>query len=138
MKTYLVHHKPHHPQQDTWAVAFTLPYIAARYARAGEGLWYIDTWLTAEQIKRRLAVLFAERDELIIHDVGRDVATINGQINWLDGRLEDEEPMELPPMSGPRTAWAAFQALVEDLARPLTGSRSGGFTASRTGNLRAA
>lgn len=138
MKTYLIHHKPDHPQQDTWAVSFTLPYIAARYARAGEGLWYIETWLTAEQIKRRLAVLFAERDELIIHDVGRDVATINGQINWLDGRLEDEEPMELAPISGPRTAWAAFQTLVEDLARPLTGSRWGGFTASRTGNLRAA
>lgn len=138
MKTYLIHHKPHDPQQDTWAVSFTLPYIAARYARAGDGLWYIETWLTAEQIKRRLAVLFAEHDELIIHDVGRDVATINGKIHWLDGRLEDEEPIELAPVVGPRDAWAAFQALVEDLARPITSSLAGSFKASNSENLRAA
>ena len=138
MKTYLILHKPQHPEQDTWAVSFTLPYIAARYARARDGLWYIETWLSADQIKRRLAVLFAEHDELIVHDVGRDVATINGHITWLEGRLEDAEPMELAPISSPRTAWVTFQALVEDLARPLTNSLAGSFKASRSENLRAA
>ena len=86
-------------------------------------LWYVKTWLTAEQIKRRLAILFSERDEVVIQEAGRDTAClgqINGGISWLPGRLEDEEPVDPAPPIGPRAAWAAFQSLVEDLARPLS------------------
>ncbi|MEQ1715415.1 MAG: hypothetical protein ABL907_05440, partial [Hyphomicrobium sp.] len=128
------HHSPRTPAQDTWAVSFSLPYIATAYAQSGEGVWYVKTWLSAEQIKRRLAILFHERDELLIQELGRECASINGAINWLDGRLEDEEPVSLPMANGPRAAWAAFQAIVEDLTRPLGEA----ITASRPGNLRAA
>lgn len=130
MKTYLIHHAPRSPLDDSWAVAFSLPYIATAYARGGEKLWYIQTWLSADQIKRRLAILFSGDDELLIQEVGRDHAAINGAANngsltWLDGRLEDEEPVALPPIMGPRAAWAAFQEIVEDLARPLADAMTG-------------
>lgn len=118
-KTYLIHHAPGSPEQDTWAVSFSLPYLACAYARAGDGLWYIQTWLSAEQIKRRLAVLFKEGDELLIQETGRDAASINGHLDWLEGRLEYEEPVAMPAIIGPRAAWAAFQAIVEDLCEPL-------------------
>lgn len=154
MKTYLIHHAPRSAHDDSWAVAFSLPYIATAYARAGEKLWYIQTWLSADQIKRRLAILFSGDDELLIQEVGRDHAAINSAISWLDGRLEDEEPVALPPIMGPRAAWAAFQDIVEDLARPLADAMTGPIpqslsqavartfggtvTGATTGNFRAA
>ncbi len=119
MKTYLVHHTPKSATQDTWAVSFSLPYIACSYARAGEGLWYVKTWLTAEQIKKRLAVLFDDRDQLLIQEFGRDVALMNSRINWMSGRLDDDEPVTAALLEGPRAAWAAFQAIVSDLTEPL-------------------
>lgn len=135
MKIYLIQHIPQTPGQDTWAVSFSLPYIATAYATAGEGLWYIKTWLSAEQIRRRLAILFNEQDELRIQQAGRDFALINSeQINWLEGRLEFEEPIELPPIAGPRTAWNAFQKLIGELAQPAVAN----FTASKPRSLRAA
>ena len=135
MKTYLIHHIPHAAGQDTWAVSFSLPYIATAYAQAGEGLWYIKTWLSADQIRRRLAILFTEQDEVRIQEAGRDFALINAhQIHWLEGRLEHEESVELPPILGPRAAWDAFQTLIGDLAQPI----SAALTGSSSRNLRAA
>ena len=135
MKTYLIHHIPHARGQDTWAVSFSLPYIATAYAQAGEGLWYIKTWLSADQIRRRLAILFAENDEVRIQEAGRDFALINAhQIEWLEGRLEYDEPVELPAIVGPKAAWTAFQTLIGDITQPI----SGVFTATKSGNLRAA
>ncbi len=134
MKTYLVHHTPKSATQDTWAVSFSLPYIATSYARAGDGLWYVKTWLTAEQIKKRLAVLFDESDELHIQELGRDVVMLNSRMSWLDGRLEIEDPTLESLLDGPRAAWAAFQALVADIAQPLTANPA----AATSRNLRAA
>ncbi len=134
MKTYLVHHTPKSATQDTWAVSFSLPYIACAYARAGDGLWYVKTWLTAEQIKKRLAVLFDDRDQLLIQEFGRDVALMNSRINWLSGRLDDDEPVTAALLEGPRAAWAAFQAIVSDLTQPLTAIPSD----ATSRNLRAA
>lgn len=138
MKTYLIHHTPRTAGQDTWAVSFSLPYIATAYARAGDGLWYVETWLTAEQIKRRLAVLFDDRDELLIQELGRDGASLNANLSWLAGRLEEDEAVTLPASLGPRAAWVAFQSLIEDIARPFSAPFSGAVTASSSGNLRAA
>ena len=134
MKTYLVHHTPKSATQDTWAVSFSLPYIACSYARAGDGLWYVKTWLTAGQIEKRLAVLFNASDELHIQELGRDVVMLNSRMSWLDGRLEVEDPTIESLLDGPRAAWAAFQALVTDLAEPLTASPA----AATSRNLRAA
>ncbi len=134
MKTYLVHHTPKSATQDTWAVSFSLPYIATSYARAGDGLWYVKTWLTAEQIKKRLAVLFDESDELHIQELGRDVVMLNSRMSWLDGRLEIEDPTLESLLDGPRAAWAAFQALVADIAQPLTANPA----AATSRNLQAA
>lgn len=134
MKTYLVHHTPKSAAQDTWAVSFSLPYIATSYARAGDGLWYVKTWLTAEQITKRLAVLFDDSDELRIQELGRDVVMLNTRMSWLDGRLEIEDPTIESLLDGPRAAWAAFQAIVSDLAQPLTANP----TAATSRNLRAA
>ena len=134
MKTYLVHHTPKSATQDTWAVSFSLPYIATSYARAGDGLWYVKTRLTAEQIKKRLAVLFDESDELHIQELGRDVVMLNSRMSWLDGRLEIEDPTLESLLDGPRAAWAAFQALVADIAQPLTANPA----AATSRNLRAA
>lgn len=120
MKTYLVHHKPRDPRQDTWAVSFSLPYIASQYARAGDGVWYVKTWLSADQIKRRLAILFDEQDELLIQDFGRDGAAMNARILWLDGRLEEEDPVSIPLSLGPGAAFASVQAFFQELARPMT------------------
>lgn len=119
MKTYFIQHIPHARGQDTWAVSFSLPYIATAYATAGDGRWYIKSWLSAEQIRRRLAILFSDKDELLIQEAGRDFALISARhIDWLDGRLENEEPIELPAVPGPRAAWEAFRSLVSELARP--------------------
>ena len=134
MKTYLVHHTPKSAARDTWAVSFSLPYIATSYARAGDGLWYVKTWLTADQITKRLAVLFDDSDELRIQELGRDVVMLNSRMSWLDGRLEIEDPTIESLLDGPRAAWAAFQALVSDIAEPLTANPS----AATARNLRAA
>ena len=134
MATYLIHHVPKCATQDTWAVSFSLPYIALNYARAGNGLWYVETWLTAGQIKKRLAILFDDNDELRIHALGRDDAAINDRLQWLEGRLEQDEEVVLPRFDGPRAAWAAIQSAAKDLAAPLASA----FTASTPRNLRAA
>ena len=139
MATYLIHHVPSKAAQDTWAVSFSLPYIALSYARAGNGVWYVETWLTAEQIKKRLAILFDDSDELRIHAIGRETAVINNNLQWLDGRLEQDDDEEFSPMlEGPRAAWAALQSTVADLAAPLAAVFSGPFMASRPKNLPAA
>ena len=134
MKTYLVHHTPKSAAQDTWAVSFSLPYIACSYARAGDGIWYVKTWLTAGQIKKRLAVLFDDSDELRIQELGRDVVMLNSRMSWLDGRLEADDLAIETLLDGPRAAWSAFQALVSDLTQPLTANPS----PATPSNLRAA
>lgn len=96
MKTYLLHHLPKSSNQDTWAVAFSIPYIACAYVRAGDGLWYVKTWLTDDQIRRRLAILLDSQDELHIHELSRKDATLGASKPWLPGRLEDEDAVEFP------------------------------------------
>lgn len=107
MQTYLIHHTPTSPTQDNWAVAFSLPYIATSYARAGENIWYVQTWLSSEQIRRRLAILFDTPDELQIQSLSRGEAQLNQRLNWLTGRLDQDEPVEIT--DGPRVVWEAFQ-----------------------------
>lgn len=139
MATYLIHHVPSNAAQDTWAVSFSLPYIALSYARAGNGVWYVETWLTADQIKKRLAILFDDSDELRIHALGRETAVINNNLQWLEGRLEQDADEELGPLlDGPRAAWAALQSTVADLTAPLAAVFSGSLMASRPKSLRAA
>lgn len=116
MKTFLVHHTPSSPSQDTWAVSFSLPYIATRYARAGDGVWYVETWLSADQIKRRLAVLFDERDRLGIHELGRQQCAATGNVQWMNGRLEDDEPVDL--VNAPRVMWNVLQTAFQSFAAP--------------------
>jgi hypothetical protein len=116
MKTYLVHHTPMAADQDTWAVSFSLPYIAYEYAPVSAGLWYVKTWLSAEQIKRRLAILFDQPDELAVHELGRADADLAARLHWMQGRLEDDEPAT---WQSPRV-WTAFQSAIHAIARPLS------------------
>ncbi len=134
MKTYLIHHTPRNAAQDTWAVSFSIPYIASQYVRTGDGLWYVKTWLTADQIKKRIAVLFDDRDELRIHELGRKEASLNSRLTWLDGRLEVEEPAEL--FSAPRMMWDALHAAMHAVVAPVQNPLR--ITVSNAGNSRAA
>ncbi len=117
MKTFLLHHTPRSAAQDTWTVSFSLPYIATEYAPVGNGVWYVRTWLSAEQIKRRLAILFDHPDELGVHELGRADVALTARLNWLHGRLEDEDPVASWP--SPRGVWNAVQSAVTAVARPL-------------------
>ncbi len=94
MKTFLLHHSPKSASQDTWTVTFSLPYIATEYAPAGNGVWYVRTWLGAEQITRRLAILFDHPDELGVHELSRADRAATGRLNWLQGRLEDDDEQD--------------------------------------------
>ena len=132
MKTFLLHHTPKSATQDTWAVSFSLPYIASEYARAGDGVWYVKTWLTADQIAKRLAILFDDKSELRVHEIGRKEAGFNVRLQWLQGRLEDEEPADL--LNAPRAMWAALQTAAESFAF----SRTPLAMAASRGNSRAA
>ncbi len=114
MKTYLLHHTPKTATQDTWAVSFSLPYIASEYVRAGDGVWYVRTWLTADQISKRLAILFDDANELRVHELGRKEAALNNRMQWLQGRLEDEEPADL--FNAPRMMWEALANAAQSLA----------------------
>lgn len=111
MKTFLLHHTPKTATQDTWAVAFSLPYIASEYARAGDGVWYVKTWLSADQISKRLAILFDDKSELRIHEVSRKEASFNARLQWLQGRLEDDQADEM--LNAPRVLWEALNAAVQ-------------------------
>lgn len=111
MKTFLLHHTPKIATQDTWAVSFSLPYIASEYARAGDGVWYVKTWLTADQIAKRLAILFDDESELRIHELSRKEASFNARLQWLNGRLEDDQEDEL--LNAPRVMWEALNAAVQ-------------------------
>lgn len=117
MKTFLLHHTPRSANQDTWTVTFSLPYIATEYAPAGNGVWYVRTWLGADQIKRRLAILFDHPDELGVHELGRADRASTGRLNWLQGRLEEDEPDE-SSWHMPRSVWNALQSAVGTIARP--------------------
>ena len=115
MKTFLLHHTPKSANQDTWTVTFSLPYIATEYAPAGNGVWYVKTWLGADQIKRRLAILFDHPDELGVHELGRADSALTGRLNWLQGRLEDDEPDG--SWHVPRGVWNVLQSAVSTIAR---------------------
>jgi DNA-binding transcriptional LysR family regulator len=132
MKTYLLHHTPKSASQDTWAVSFSLPYIATEYVRAGDGVWYVRTWLTADQISKRLAILFDTADELRVVELGRKEAALNNRMQWLQGRLEDEEPVEM--LNAPRLMWEALA----NAAQSYAFSRSAPLMAASAGNSRAA
>ena len=121
MKTYLLHHTPKSATQDTWAVSFSLPYIASEYVRAGDGVWYVKTWLSADQIGKRLAILFDTADELRVVELSRKEAALNNRMQWLQGRLEDEEPSDL--LDAPRAMWEALHAA----AQSFVFSRGSGF-----------
>ncbi|HPG88168.1 MAG TPA: hypothetical protein PLD46_00830 [Hyphomicrobium sp.] len=111
MKTFLLHHTPKTATQDTWAVSFSLPYIASQYARAGDGVWYVKTWLSAEQIAKRLAILFDDQSELRIHELSRKEASFNTRLQWLHGRLEDDAGDEM--LNAPRVLWEALNTAVQ-------------------------
>lgn len=134
MKTYLIHHTPKSAAQDTWAVSFSVPYIASEYVPTGDGLWYVKSWLTADQIKRRLAVLFDHQDELRVHELGRKEASLNARLAWMRGRLEDEELDEA--FSAPRMMWDALHAAVHAVVAPVQNPFR--ITVSNAGNSQAA
>ena len=136
MKTFLLHHTPKTANQDTWAVSFSLPYIASEYARGGDGVWYVKTWLTAQQIQKRLAILFDDQDELRVHELGREHATLKHVLPWMPGRLEDEDPMDIGSgiLNAPRVMWEALNAAAQSFAF----SRPAPATAPTPRNLRAA
>ena len=117
MKTFLLHHTPKSADQDTWTVSFSLPYIASEYARVSPGVWYVRTWLSAEQIKRRLAILFDHPDELGVHELGRADRALAERLNWMQGRLEDDDSVTSWPATG--RVWAAVQSALSTVARPL-------------------
>lgn len=128
MKTYLLHHTPKSVAQDAWALSFSLPFIAASYARAGDRIWYVTTWLTAEQIAARLAILFDTKEELRVHELSRKEAGLVGRLDWLHGRLEDDEADA--PFNAPRLMWDALHSVVQTF--------TGGATAASSGSSRAA
>lgn len=134
MKTFLLHHTPKTATQDTWAVSFSLPYIASEYARAGDGVWYVKTWLSADQIGKRLAILFDDQSELRIHELSRKEASFNTRLQWLQGRLEDDQGDEM--LNAPRVLWEALNAAVQSFifSRNVPAAVMG----SSVGNSRAA
>ena len=136
MKAFLLHHTPKTAHQDTWAVSFSLPYIASQYARASDGVWYVKTWLTADQIAKRLAILFDDVNELRIHELGRGDASRNSQLHWMTGRLEDEEQGEF--LNAPRVMWEALQNAAQAFVFSKTAPAALSATAATTRNLRAA
>ena len=111
MKHFLLHHTPKTAAQDTWAVSFSLPYIASEDARAGDGVWYVKTWLSADQISKRLAILFDDQNELRIHELSRKEASFNARLQWMQGRLEDDQADEM--LNAPRVLWEALNAAVQ-------------------------
>lgn len=139
MSTYLIQHTPKTATQDTWAVSFSLPYIAERYARAGDGVWYVKSWLTAEQIKRRLAILFDEGDELRIHELRRE-APAGVRLTWLDGRLEQDDSADQSLFNAPRVLLGALQAAVQNWTAPFSAHATipPAFMVPGSGNSRAA
>jgi hypothetical protein len=114
MKTYLLHHTPKSANQDTWAVSFSLPYIASEYARAGDGVWYVKTWLSADQISKRLAILFDDRSELRVHELGRKESSLLARLPWMQGRLEDEDAVDV--LNAPRLMWEALANAAQSFA----------------------
>lgn len=120
MKTFLLHHTPKTPNQDTWAVSFSLPYIASAYVRAGDGVWYVKSWLSGDQIAKRLAILFDDASELRVHELARADALKVRDLNWMAGRLEDEDPADFGSgiLSAPRfmrdVLASAFEAFKGD------------------------
>ena len=136
MKTFRLHHTPKSAHQDTWAVSFSLPYIATEYARGGDGVWYVKTWLTAQQISKRLAILFDDQDELRVHELGREHASLKSALPWMPGRLEDEDPMDVGSgiLNAPRVMWEALNAA----AQSFVFSRPELATAATLRNSRAA
>ena len=136
MKTYLIHHTPKSATQDTWAVSFSLPYIAGEYARAGDGIWYVKTWLTPQQISKRLAILFDTPDELRVHQISPKEAALISRLQWLQGRLEDEE--ESGVLNAPRLMWGALQDAVQSFVLTRHMPASTNFMAANPGNSRAA
>ena len=116
MKTYLIHHTPKFAGQDTWAVSFSLPYVSREYVRSGDGVWYVKSWLTAEQIKKRLAILFDDQNELRIHELSRKESSLTARMPWMEGRLEDEDQEEM--FSAPRMMWAALHATIHAIVAP--------------------
>ena len=133
MKTYLLHHTPKNPNQDTWAIAFSLPYIASQYVRTGEGIWYVKTWLTADQIQRRLAILFDSADEMRVHELSRADQGSYGHLDWKPGRLDDEDTDQ--GVSAPRAMWEALHSAVQTF---LPVRNAPAAMAASAGNLRAA
>ncbi len=134
MKTYLLHHAPKSAAQDTWAVAFSLPYIASRYARAGAGVWYVKTWLTSDQIRARLAVLFDSQDELRIHELSRKEASLAARLSWLEGRVDIDDADAV--VSPARFMWGVLQSAVEGFVGPS--ARDAAARGTSSGSSRAA
>ena len=134
MKTFLLHHTPKTATQDTWAVSFSLPYIASEYARAGDGVWYVKTWLSADQIGKRLAILFDDQSELRIHELSRKEASFNTRLQWLQGRLEDDQSDEM--LNAPRVLWEALNAAVQSFI--FSRNAPAAVMGSSVGNSRAA
>lgn len=131
MKTYFLHHAPKSASQDCWALSFSLPYIASRYARAGDGVWYVQTWLTADQIKARLAILFDSKDELTVHELSRKDVKLTARLSWMAGRLEEDDIDAA--VSAPRVMWDVLQSAVQT----FVGGQRGAMGAT-IGNSRAA
>lgn len=140
-KTFLLHHVPKSAHQDTWAVSFSLPYIATEYARAGDGVWYVKTWLTAEQIGKRLAILFDDTSELRIHELSRKEQTLLQRLAWMPGRLEDDDPTDIGAgiLSAPRFMWDVLQSALHSLSTaPVAAGGYARAMAASSGNSRAA
>lgn len=118
MKTFLLHHTPKTPHQDTWAVSFSLPYIASQYVRAGDGVWYVRSWLSGEQICKRLAILFDDASELRVHELPRAEAQNVHDLDWIEGRLEDEDPLDFSSgiLNAPRFMRDVLQSAVAALS----------------------
>lgn len=117
MTTYIIQHMPPSPTQDTWAFAFSLPYIAETYARTGDGVWFVKSWLTANQIRRRLAILLDDESELHIHTLHR-AQPPGDQITWLEGRLDYDDACDPGLFERPRALWGALQSTVQNWPAP--------------------
>jgi hypothetical protein len=55
-------------------------------------------------------------DELAVHELGRADQQVATRLQWMQGRLEDEEPTASWQL--PRGVWTAFQSAVSAVARP--------------------
>ena len=88
MKNYMISYSQDTPGQNEDMISFAVARTGTKYAQVDNNLWYVRTWLNAEQIKDRLAFWFEDSDQLRVYELGEDEASLNSTTYWTNGSLK--------------------------------------------------